>query len=253
MATQRRPAQNAKTQPKQAAIPKETTSNNSQAPATEVNHAELATKIDELTKALEQAQQNEKHLEQTIEQLQLKEQTTIVQQLQTSVEKTNQMRSELEEAQQTALRLAEQNQSLIQENTEIKTAFEQAQETEKGDEKIIKRLQTKLNEQTEISKRLQSNLEQINDLKAALEQAKQTAKNLTEANEKLTEENKALQEKPTPKPTEPKAQLSLQSNNDMRSHQEILRARQAASLSHPVFPNNPASTSFTDQDIGWVD
>jgi uncharacterized protein YyaL (SSP411 family) len=138
------------------------------------------------------------------------------------------------------------NAELIAKIDELKAALETAQQKEKT---LMQTVDS-----------LQDQLEKANQIHHELEQAQQTALRLAESNQSLIEENKALrQENQTSKSTESRSELALSApsdekpNADLRRHQDILRQRQAARLSHPVFPNPPEPTQFENQDIGWVD
>ena len=156
------------------------------------------------------------------------------------------------------------NAELIAKIEDLKTALEKAQQKEKTLMQTVDHLQEQLDEQKATIHSLQSVVDKANQIHHELEQAQQTALRLAESNQSLIEENKTLHHennllKNPEEHVEPSAELALSSPNeersdgDLRRHQEILRQRQAARLSHPVFPNNPLPTQFENQDIGWVD
>jgi translation initiation factor 2B subunit (eIF-2B alpha/beta/delta family) len=154
------------------------------------------------------------------------------------------------------------NAELIAKINQLKAALEKAQQKEKTLLQTLDQLQAQLDEQKTIVQRLETAVKQANQVHQELKQAQKTALRLAESNQKLIEENNALlhekHEKTVAASTKPLAELALanepaQTDGDLRRHQEILRQRQAARLSHPVFPNNPEPTQFEDRDIGWVD
>jgi uncharacterized protein YyaL (SSP411 family) len=152
------------------------------------------------------------------------------------------------------------NAELIAKIDELKAALEKSQQKEKTLMQTVDSLQDQLDEQKATIHSLQAVVEKANQIHHELEQAQQTALRLAESNQSLIEENKALRhENQASKSTESSSELALSAPNDekpnadLRRHQEILRQRQAARLSHPVFPNPPEPTQFENQDIGWVD
>lgn len=163
----------------------------------------------------------------------------------------------------------EANAELLTKIEELKSALEASQQKEKTLLQTVDQLQAQLHEQKAIVQRLETAVKQANQVHQELKQAQKTALRLAESNQKLIEENNALlherhdnhekQGNGAAASTEPLPGLALatpepsQTEGDLRRHQEILRQRQAARLSHPVFPNNPEPTQFEDRDIGWVD
>lgn len=147
------------------------------------------------------------------------------------------------------------NVELIAKVEELKAALEKSKQKEKILLQTVDDLQAQLDEQKATVQSLQAVVEKANQIHHELEQAQQTALRLAESNQSLIEENRALHQANQPaKQTESDAELALSKPDaDLRRHQEILRQRQAARLSHPVFPNNPEPTQFENQDIGWVD
>jgi peptidoglycan hydrolase CwlO-like protein len=112
----------------------------------------------------------------------------------------------------------------------------------------IDQLQARLDDQQDLIGKLQSSMEKTNHLHAELEQAQKMALKLAEANQALIAENQSLKQPPEPPPSA--LQLSEPPRPDLRNQQEVLRQRQAARLSHPVFPNRPQAS---EPDVGWVD
>lgn len=163
----------------------------------------------------------------------------------------------------------EANAELITKIEELKSALEASQQKEKTLLQTVDQLQAQVHEQKAIVQRLETAVKQANQVHQELKQAQKTALRLAESNQKLIEENNALlherhdnhekHDNGVAASTEPLPGLALASpepsktEGDLRRHQEILRQRQAARLSHPVFPNNPEPTQFEDRDIGWVD
>ncbi len=162
---------------------------------------------------------------------------------------------------------------------ELKAALEQAQQTEKSLQESITQLKAQVEDHDAIVKHLQANVEEaqhtalklaesnqtlieenkqlrtsagkIDHLQSELEKAQQAALKLAESNQALIAENKTLQENQA---TEQKSALATaQAEADLRSHQDILKKRQAVTLAHPVFPNNFAPVKSSDPDVGWFD
>ncbi|BAS56694.1 MULTISPECIES: hypothetical protein [Leptolyngbya] len=231
MATQRRSQKNITSNHKTLTIEAETVQPE--------NQDSEKTEVHELKAALEQAQQTEKSLQESITQLkaQVEDHDAIVKQLEQTqqTEKSLQesitqlkaqvedhdaivkhLQANVEEAQHTALKLAESNQTLIEENKQLRTSAGK-----------------------------------IDHLQSELEKAQQAALKLAESNQALIAENKTLQENQA---TEQKSALATaQAEADLRSHQDILKKRQAVTLAHPVFPNNFAPVKSSDPDVGWFD
>lgn len=222
-------------------------------------HTDLMTHLDDLKHELERSQQNEKQLQQTIEQLQtqIEQHTSIVRTLETHLEQSNQVHTELKKAQNTALKLAEENKDLIAEKLQhaeevakLRSQLKQAEQSDK-----IAHFQSQLDHvQQDALKLAEANqklIEEKKQIHTELSEAQQTALHLAESNQKLVEENQTLKEQqPVAKLVPKSAPKAPPSDADLRSHQDIIKKRQAAALAHPVFPNSPTNAN---QDASWFD
>ncbi|HIK18003.1 MAG TPA: hypothetical protein IGS53_22320 [Leptolyngbyaceae cyanobacterium M33_DOE_097] len=144
------------------------------------------------------------------------------------------------------------------ENTiaELKQALEQATEREKALAQEVETLKADLKANQAQLKSLQDREQQTTALETELAQAKATALKLAEANTELTNKLEHLQtqpQKPTQQPP-PLAPAKAGTTDDpVVIRREVLLQRQRASLAHPVFPDKPTNSSFSDQDLGWFD
>ncbi len=142
----------------------------------------------------------------------------------------------------------------------LKESLDQSTQKEQHLQKSVEDLRSQLDEQTALVKKLQTSLEKANKIQSELDQTQKAALKLAESNQALIDENKALkQEQQTLKADlaskAKSSQLTVQPSPQpaAESRQDSLRRQQAATLSHPVFPNEPMKNSFSDQDIGWFD
>jgi chromosome segregation ATPase len=147
--------------------------------------------------------------------------------------------------------------------TDLKNSLEASHQKEQALQQKVDELQSQLDEQKSLAKTLQTSLEKSSKIQAELEQAQKTALQLAESNQKLIDENKTLKQAQTQAESSKKAsQLTLQPPDkkvsqlsvppEMSEHDRFLR-RQAATLAHPVFPNDPMPNRLSEQDIGWFD
>ena len=143
----------------------------------------------------------------------------------------------------------------------LKESLDQATQKEQHLQKSVEDLRSQLDEQTALVKKLQTSLEKANKIQSELDQTQKAALKLAESNQALIDENKALKQEQQTLKAElaakaKSAQLTVQpspSPTAIESRQDSLRRQQAATLSHPVFPNEPMKNSFSEQDIGWFD
>ncbi|KAM3091655.1 hypothetical protein ACKFKG_24900 [Phormidesmis sp. 146-35] len=148
--------------------------------------------------------------------------------------------------------------------TDLKNSLEASHQKEQSLQQKIDELQSQLDEQKSLAKSLQTSLEKASKIQAELEQAQKAALQLAESNQKLIDENKALKaahaeaesskkaSQLTLQPPEAKKASQLSVPAEMSEHDRFLR-QQAANLAHPVFPNDPAPSRLSEQDIGWFD
>ncbi|NJR51785.1 MAG: hypothetical protein HC780_21600 [Leptolyngbyaceae cyanobacterium CSU_1_3] len=101
---------------------------------------------------------------------------------------------------------------------------------------------------------LQTSLEKASKIQAELDQAQKTALQLAESNQKLIDENKALKQAQAQAESPKKsAQLALKPQPEESDQHDRFLRQQAASLAHPVFPNDPMPNGLSEKDIGWFD
>jgi chromosome segregation ATPase len=132
---------------------------------------------------------------------------------------------------------------------ELKHALESSQQKERILQEMVDQLQLQLDEQQEVIQKLKASVEKTNHLQIELEQAQKTALKLAETNQKLIEESSAKKQSEAEANSQ-SSQLAQAQDRDLRSQQEVMRQRQAARLSHPVFPDDPTPAEL---DIGWAD
>jgi chromosome segregation ATPase len=145
--------------------------------------------------------------------------------------------------------VAQDHSELTTKIEELQHALEGSQQKERILQEMVDQLQLQLDEQQEVIQKLQTSVEKANHLQTELEQAQKTALKLAETNQKLIEESNARTQAEAAEKTQ-SSQLAQAQERDLRSQQEVMRQRQAARLSHPVFPDNPMPSEL---DIGWAD
>ncbi len=143
----------------------------------------------------------------------------------------------------------------------LKDLLDQSNQKEQHLQKSVEDLRSQLDEQTAIVQKLQVSLEKANKIQSELDKTQKEALKLAESNQALIDENKALKQaqhalKANIETKEKSAQLTVQpasAKPAIENRDESFRRQQAATLAHPVFPNEPMSNGFSDQDIGWFD
>lgn len=148
---------------------------------------------------------------------------------------------------------------LVTQINELRHTLEKSQRKENTLQETVDYLQEQLDDQKALIQKLQTSIEKTNQIHTELEQAQKMALKLAEANQELIAENHELKQSQSlaehhsseQNGQQNALQLAELPKPDLRSQQEVLRQRQAARLSHPVFPNRPDQSS--EPDVGWVD
>lgn len=133
-------------------------------------------------------------------------------------------------------------------------------ETVKANEGVLQRkveqLEADLAERDALVQSLQKDAQTQATLKSELEEAKRVIVQLTEMNTSMSDELKALKQKPSASvaavPVAPSAPRSVPSPAKSTSAIRPLRSELERVLQHPVLPA-PPSTTLTNDEIGWVD